>query len=253
MEIISQEVVELDKALGITIDEALATAMASQGPDKSISNGLYLELLNKLNPQEQESFTLSLASSGIKVVAVGMKPKNILRRIKPKKPGADTEYKKEVQEESKHPKLDKVVPMKAKTHKGSVRLNYDLCTIYPVQAGRMAHKRVSFKTYIANTDAEKTKGLQSFDALAEDEAMLFPFGEVENVQFHMGSVKFPIDIIFLLDDGENILKIGKIVHNACPGDKAHWFGSASHVLEVCGKTCNKLGLKIGSTLVVEEM
>jgi Na+/H+ antiporter NhaD/arsenite permease-like protein/uncharacterized membrane protein (UPF0127 family) len=50
---------------------------------------------------------------------------------------------------------------------------------------------------VCDTDAARTRGLQGFRQLKEGEAALFVFDRVEPVTFWMGSVAYPIDIIFI--------------------------------------------------------
>jgi uncharacterized membrane protein (UPF0127 family) len=277
---------DLEKMLGITIDDALALAMQQMDESKSISNEAYLDLLAKLGKQEQDAFTLGLASAGISVRAYSMNPKNTIRRIKPKKiPNVTTksEYQKDVEQELKHPSI-KMPSVKRGGVEDMLRnkkndkcpecgTKYEYDDTMCIECGRprdgynsgdeenrvyasctisIPAKRMKLKAWIAESSIEKTNGLQPFSKLGSTEAMLFPFESLSSVTFHMGKVKFPIDIMFLLEDGDNVLKIAKIVHNACPGEDARWTCAATHVLEVKGNTCNKLGLKVGSKLMIEE-
>jgi uncharacterized membrane protein (UPF0127 family) len=50
-------------------------------------------------------------------------------------------------------------------------------------------------------DAERVKGLQGFRPLAGDEAALFLFDPPQRTEFWMGSVPFPIDIIYVEPSG----------------------------------------------------
>ncbi len=53
---------------------------------------------------------------------------------------------------------------------------------------------------VCNTDSSRTRGLQGFRELKPDEAALFVFERPEAVWFWMGSVSYPIDIIFIGPD-----------------------------------------------------
>lgn len=108
-----------------------------------------------------------------------------------------------------------------------------------------------FTTYIAANDNQKAVGLEAFDVLHEKEGMLFPFEAAQHVTFHMGSVKFPIDIIFLMDTTIG-LQASKIVHNVQPGDPGRWAqNNVVAVVELPGGTCRSIGLKLGSLVEVE--
>jgi len=65
------------------------------------------------------------------------------------------------------------------------------------------------------TDEEKTRGLQGFRRLRPDEAALFTFDPPADVTFWMGSVAFPIDIVFIAPDK----KVIKVYRNCKPGSR----------------------------------
>jgi hypothetical protein len=72
--------------------------------------------------------------------------------------------------------------------------------------------------------------------------MLFPFRVARAATFHMGSVGFPIDIVFVEANG----RIGRVVHAAQPGSRTRW----SHpvcgaVVELAGGSCLSWGIDIG--------
>lgn len=81
---------------------------------------------------------------------------------------------------------------KAKTGRLAVR-------VYP------SHKAEPHKSYdvvlLCDTPEERAKGLQGFRRLKSNEAALFVFQRPEAVVFWMGSVAYPIDIIFVGPDG----------------------------------------------------
>ncbi|MCP4646111.1 MAG: hypothetical protein GY852_00035, partial [bacterium] len=107
---------------------------------------------------------------------------------------------------------------------------------------------VGVTAYVAETPIQKASGLEVFETLAPKEGLLFPFDEPDRVTFHMGSVEFPIDIIFLTSADLPGLEVGKIIHNVQPGVPDQW----SHpdtvaVLEVNGGKCKEFGIDIGAT------
>jgi len=106
---------------------------------------------------------------------------------------------------------------------------------------------ISFSAYIAETPMQKAAGLEVFDSLGTSEGLFFPFEDEGSVTFHMGSVAFPIDIVFLMDS-PNGLEVGKIVANVQPGSPDWWsYHKTSAVLEVVGGSCKQSNIKIGST------
>jgi len=103
----------------------------------------------------------------------------------------------------------------------------------------------TFHVYVAETPSQKIAGLEAFDKLGDGDGMLFPFEPEQHVTFHMGSVRFPIDILFLVQ-GPSQLKIAKIVHAALPGTRDHWAADQTvAVLEINGGLCKRLGVKVG--------
>jgi len=103
----------------------------------------------------------------------------------------------------------------------------------------------NFVVHIADTPSQKVAGLEVATEIDDNEGMLFPFEPAQHTTFHMGSVKFPIDIIFLLEDAEG-LRLNKIVHDVQPGDKQRYSeNNVAAVLELKGGTCKRLGIQRG--------
>ena len=61
-----------------------------------------------------------------------------------------------------------------------------------------------YNVEVAQTDEEKTKGLQGKKELAEDKGMLFIYDEPQTVGFWMQDTDIPLDIIFIDEDFEVI-------------------------------------------------
>jgi uncharacterized membrane protein (UPF0127 family) len=102
-----------------------------------------------------------------------------------------------------------------------------------------------FLVHIADTPAQKVAGLEVATKIGDNEGMLFPFEPAQHTTFHMGSVKFPLDIIFLMEDAEGF-RLNKIVHDVWPGDdKKYSDNNVTAVLELKGNTCKRLGIKRG--------
>jgi len=102
----------------------------------------------------------------------------------------------------------------------------------------------TLRCIVVSSLTESIQGLQKHAGLSEDEGMLFPFKPPRYAEFHMGTVSFPIDIIFVTGD-----KVAKIVPNVQPGTKGYWgSNNTSMVLEVAGGWAEKNGVTPGSTV-----
>jgi uncharacterized membrane protein (UPF0127 family) len=106
-----------------------------------------------------------------------------------------------------------------------------------------------FSCNVAMSFQDKVAGLQVYPSLEEGAGLLFPYRRPEDVLFHMGTVKYPIDIIFV--DANNTVK--RIYKNIEPGTLGT-FGCAniSNVLEICGGLSTRLGIKVGSSIKVKK-
>lgn len=84
------------------------------------------------------------------------------------------------------------------------------------------------------TYSEQVLGLQGHNSLPPSKGMLFSYASSSPLSYWMGSVKFPIDIIFA--DDKN--KIVKIYHNCQPrSQEIYSCASAKSVVEVIGNYC----------------
>lgn len=107
-------------------------------------------------------------------------------------------------------------------------------------------KCATLSCYIAANNQLQTRGLQGFEKIGKSEGVLFPFSSAKTATFHMGDVKFPIDIIFIGGDG----RVNKIVENAQPGSKEKWaMGRVAAVVEANAGFCAENDVKVGSELV----
>jgi Na+/H+ antiporter NhaD/arsenite permease-like protein/uncharacterized membrane protein (UPF0127 family) len=71
---------------------------------------------------------------------------------------------------------------------------------------------------VCDTGGSRVKGLQGFRPLERDEAALFVFQKPEEVTFWMGSVSFPIDIIFI-DPTKTVVAVSA---NCMPGSREYY-------------------------------
>jgi len=100
-----------------------------------------------------------------------------------------------------------------------------------------------FKVEIADTDAERQKGLMFRKELPEGQGMLFDFKEDLNISMWMRNTFIPLDMLFINADG----RIRRIAENTTPLSERTIpaGGPVRGVLEVIGGTAKKLGIQPG--------
>ena len=105
----------------------------------------------------------------------------------------------------------------------------------------------SFLCDIADSPRAQQDGLQVYSRLKKECGLLFPYKRPTDVMYHMGSVSYPIDIIFI-DKDDNIKKVFK---NIQPGS-LEVFGASgiSNVLEISGGLCSLLDIKVGGKIYI---
>jgi Na+/H+ antiporter NhaD/arsenite permease-like protein/uncharacterized membrane protein (UPF0127 family) len=110
-------------------------------------------------------------------------------------------------------------------------------TITP--SGHQSASRIFNIVLICDSDEARTQGLQGFRRLRADEAALFVFQKPEVVTFWMGSVAYPIDIVFV---GFN-KKVVRVYPNCRPGiqDKYPSLEKTSWVIETAAGS----GIRVG--------
>lgn len=97
-----------------------------------------------------------------------------------------------------------------------------------------------FACRVAATPAEHQRGLQDTDTLGLDEGMLFVFEHPRAATFHMGSVRFPIDIMFVEND-----RVARVIRAASPGARERWsYPRADAVIEVAAGTAPAVGSRV---------
>ena len=104
---------------------------------------------------------------------------------------------------------------------------------------------VEIDCMIADKPDLQVQGLQGHDGLGPYEGMIFPSEQIRRVAFHMGSVAFPIDMIFVGDDA----RVTRIVDNVEPGQQGQWgMPHISAVIEVNGGFCAAHGIEVGAKI-----
>lgn len=90
---------------------------------------------------------------------------------------------------------------------------------------------------VAETVHQHKQGLQGVPDLDPDEGMLFLFNPPRAATFHMGTVPYPIDIVFV-EGG----RVAKVVHGAQPGSAERWsHPRCEAVLELAAGQARKVG------------
>ena len=107
------------------------------------------------------------------------------------------------------------------------------------------------KVELAITEEARARGLSEKKRLKGDEGMLFVFERPGIYPFWMKSMKFPIDIIWIVPDemgAEGDLRMVYIKKNATPGSYPETFApdvEAKYVLEVVSGFSDENNLKVG--------
>ncbi len=160
------------------------------------------------------------------------------------------------QEESPK-KPDALTPEKSVLEDSETSMEYQEGKLSPVENLSLAKDEVllevisseklvaKFSCRVADSLQDKIAGLQTYNTLEQSAGLLFPYDQPTDVIYHMGTVKFPIDIIFINENQE----IKKIYKDIQPGNLGV-FGSSQikAVLEICGGLANRLGIKIGDRI-----
>ena len=110
-------------------------------------------------------------------------------------------------------------------------------------------KVFAFNCDVADTEELKRIGLQNRDYLKANHGMIFEYKKPESVMFHMGTVKFPIDIVFADEDNN----VKKIVANIKPNSLGVYSCSdVKNVVELPGGYCSRLNIKEGSMIHIDK-
>ena len=138
---------------------------------------------------------------------------------------------------------------------GAVRLALSLCVLVLLTACSSAESRLvlhtatgeyAFTVEIADTEAERAKGLMFRTSLAPDAGMLFDYHTEQPTAFWMQNTLIPLDMIFIGANG-----IVKHIHvNAKPMDTTSIpsGGPVQFVLEIPGGRSKEIGLAVGDRM-----
>ncbi len=116
-------------------------------------------------------------------------------------------------------------------------------TGYEIVEIETATGRHSFKTEIADTPAERERGLMFRQTLPPDRAMLFDWGEDRVATMWMRNTFISLDMIFIKRNG----MVESIAENTVPQslDTISSNGLVAAVLEVAAGTARRIALKPG--------
>lgn len=112
-------------------------------------------------------------------------------------------------------------------------------------------KGYNIKAEIASNNWRQHQGLSNRDGLCADCGMLFIFPDKQIREFVMRDMKFPLDIIFILDD-----KIINMAENLAPegANPVNIYTSTvpvNNVLELTAGYAQKNGIKVGDTVNIK--
>jgi uncharacterized protein len=107
-----------------------------------------------------------------------------------------------------------------------------------------AGEEVVVRVEIADTDAERQRGLMGSTALAEDQGMLFVFGGEQELSFWMKNTLIPLSIAFMDSEGR-IVDIQDM--KPLDDDPPHYVSAepARYALEVNQGFFEERGIKVG--------
>ncbi len=117
-------------------------------------------------------------------------------------------------------------------------------TVTVVPSSPAAAKRTFRVVLLCDTMQSRTKGLQGFRMLQADESALFIFGKPEEATFWMGSVSYPIDIIFVGPDK----KVVRTYASCRPGSRDRY--PSSQAIKWVIETAAGSGIKAGDRVSI---
>ena len=105
--------------------------------------------------------------------------------------------------------------------------------------------RLILNVHVAADANKRAQGLQNIKYLNSFDGMLFELGSVEDADFHMRNVKFPLDMLFIDED----MKIKKI-YTAQPEEQSIKCNSVLYVLELNGGMCKRYKIVVGDGVTI---
>jgi uncharacterized membrane protein (UPF0127 family) len=104
---------------------------------------------------------------------------------------------------------------------------------------------------VADTEKTRELGLSNFKSLPSDQGMLFVFPHPDTYGFWMKDMNFPIDIVWIDQNG---IIIDRVI-NADPSSYPRTFipkATALYVLEIPANSAGQYGLIIGTSVIIKK-
>jgi uncharacterized membrane protein (UPF0127 family) len=128
-------------------------------------------------------------------------------------------------------------------------------TLLKQRVERVDYKKVTiagkvFKLELADTDSKRADGLSQRDNIPSDGGMFFDFNTDGDWRMWMLQMRFPIDIVWLANDG----KVVGIKNSAQPGEYPEIYRAeqlSRYAIEVQAGTAKQLDLKEGDTVQIK--
>ena len=120
--------------------------------------------------------------------------------------------------------------------------------------GQVCFNNYCFDVEIAQTSAQKAKGLMFRESLKGNQGMLFVFKTEKKHSFWMKNVSFPLDIIWI-NANKKVVFVSydsEPCYNNSKCIAIQPTASAKYVLEINGGLAKKIGVKEGSQLVFNQ-
>jgi uncharacterized membrane protein (UPF0127 family) len=97
---------------------------------------------------------------------------------------------------------------------------------------------------IPMTSEEMLLGLQGHAPLSDMQGMLFLYHPSDYPMMHMGSVSFPIDVVYIVGGSSGARVAG--IATGIPGSDTKWQGRGDAVLELAGGWCTRHHVQEGA-------
>lgn len=110
----------------------------------------------------------------------------------------------------------------------------------------------TFRVELAKTQKEQVQGLSGRESLPTNGGMLFIYDKPSYYSFWMRNMKFPLDIIYILND--KVVGVYEDLQPAFTDPNPPQYGSdviADKVLEINAGAARNNNIKIGDTVIIE--
>lgn len=104
-------------------------------------------------------------------------------------------------------------------------------------------------TEVADNDAKRERGLSFRKSMQDSEGMLFIFDVSGRQAFWMKDMNFPLDILWLDEEGRVVYMEENVATSTYPGYFVNE-PKAKYVFEINAGLANKLGIYLGTKLVI---